>query len=370
MKWDVFISHASEDKKSVAIPLVNLLKDLGVKAWLDKAEIRLGDSLSNKIEEGLSNSQHGLVILSKAFFEKNWTKRELESLISIELNSDRKILPIWHEIEHSDVIKNAPLISDKYALDTKNGLDVIANEIAEVVYETRPKPSSMSKSNDYVEVKRISILGHRMGILFLSVVDCRQSREFIRTLFLSLEARLHAMYDLLGRWDLALVFDCPENATLIEIENLVRSTLQSECQMHTNSDSQFNNTKLVQPYLISNEFSGSLGTIANTTLKMSKLKSEDEYDKYSCQKSFLYIDLNIEDRELLLSSIFSLLEKDSRSSRSIENIFIASDCMVLQFFMTSDELLDIVHINKILESTLGKHESQKYTLNTYGYDEQ
>ncbi|HYD12150.1 MAG TPA: toll/interleukin-1 receptor domain-containing protein [Allosphingosinicella sp.] len=54
--WDVFISHASEDKKSVARPLASKLRRLGLTVWLDENELKLGDSLSRKIDEGLTKS--------------------------------------------------------------------------------------------------------------------------------------------------------------------------------------------------------------------------------------------------------------------------------------------------------------------------
>ncbi len=66
--WDVFISHASEDKETIAKPLAKILIHNGLSVWLDQHELFLGDSLRRKIEEGLSNSRFGVVILSKNFF--------------------------------------------------------------------------------------------------------------------------------------------------------------------------------------------------------------------------------------------------------------------------------------------------------------
>jgi hypothetical protein len=49
--WDVFISHASEDKHKVALPLADALRRAGVRVWLDQHELKLGDSLSEKIDK-------------------------------------------------------------------------------------------------------------------------------------------------------------------------------------------------------------------------------------------------------------------------------------------------------------------------------
>ena len=71
MEYDVFISHASEDKADVARPLAAHLQKLGLRVWLDEFELTLGDSLRRKIDHGLSKSKYGLVILSPAFFSKS-----------------------------------------------------------------------------------------------------------------------------------------------------------------------------------------------------------------------------------------------------------------------------------------------------------
>ena len=50
IRWDAFISHASEDKADVAIPLSRLLMASGLKVWLDEGEIFIGDSLREPLK--------------------------------------------------------------------------------------------------------------------------------------------------------------------------------------------------------------------------------------------------------------------------------------------------------------------------------
>ena len=45
MEYDVFISHASEDKDSVVRPLAQALVAKGLKVWYDEFELKIGDSL-------------------------------------------------------------------------------------------------------------------------------------------------------------------------------------------------------------------------------------------------------------------------------------------------------------------------------------
>jgi len=69
-QYDLFISHASEDKASLVFPLASLLADLGVKVWYDEFELRVGDSLSRSIDKGLAGAAFGAVVISEAFLAK------------------------------------------------------------------------------------------------------------------------------------------------------------------------------------------------------------------------------------------------------------------------------------------------------------
>jgi TIR domain len=80
-RWDAFISHASEDKDSVARPLYKLLRDKGLEIWYDEFTLKVGDSLRKSIDQGLSKSVCGIVVLSKDFFSKKWPKHELNGFI-------------------------------------------------------------------------------------------------------------------------------------------------------------------------------------------------------------------------------------------------------------------------------------------------
>src|SRR5262249_6698632 len=66
-EWDVFISHAGEDKETVARPLARLLEKAGVTVWLDEGELTLGDSLRARIDRGITASAYAIVVLSPAF---------------------------------------------------------------------------------------------------------------------------------------------------------------------------------------------------------------------------------------------------------------------------------------------------------------
>lgn len=130
----LFICHASEDKEQVARPLAELLKNLGIDIWYDEYSLELGDSLRQCIEKGLVDCDYGVVILSPTFFRKEWSTRELDSLTAREVAEKRKIIiPIWHEINESYLVKKSPNLADKIAISTEKGIENVAIKIAKAV---------------------------------------------------------------------------------------------------------------------------------------------------------------------------------------------------------------------------------------------
>lgn len=130
----IFISHASEDKEAVARPLARALAALGWDVWLDEHELQIGDSLNRKLNEGLAAARFGVVVLSPAFFVKEWTKRELDGLVAMETTSgDQMLLPVWHNVSHNDVAKWNPTLADRLAGSTAGGIDALARNLSAAI---------------------------------------------------------------------------------------------------------------------------------------------------------------------------------------------------------------------------------------------
>lgn len=131
---DVFISHASEDKDEIVRPLAMALKNAGLSVWYDEFELKIGDSLRQKIDKGLAKSKFGIVVLSKSFIKKGWTNYELDGIITKVVSGEQVLLPIWHNITKQEVVDFSPSIADKLARNTANfTVDEIAIEIAELI---------------------------------------------------------------------------------------------------------------------------------------------------------------------------------------------------------------------------------------------
>lgn len=137
--YDVFISHASEDKADVARPLADLLVDSGVKVWYDDFALTVGDSPRRTIDRGLASSRFGIIILSPDFFRKEWPQAELDGLVSKQRASGSKvILPVWHRVTKDDVLAASPTLTDLRALNTAVMTMVeIAQEITNVAHSSQ-----------------------------------------------------------------------------------------------------------------------------------------------------------------------------------------------------------------------------------------
>ncbi len=132
--YDVFISHASEDKDDVVRPLAIALQQENLKVWYDEFELRIGDSLRRKIDQGLANSRVGLVVLSQSFISKGWTNYELDGIVTKSVSGEQVLLPIWHNISKQQVIAFSPSLADKVARNTlTHTVEEIAKEIAELL---------------------------------------------------------------------------------------------------------------------------------------------------------------------------------------------------------------------------------------------
>lgn len=131
--YDFFISHASEDKVTVGRPLYEALTSKSYEVWFDEAELHIGDSLLDKIDEGLANCRFGIVILSPRFFEKEWTQEELKGLRARQLSGGPGIiLPVWKDVDANFLNAIHPSLAQIKAANFADGIEKVVAEIEHV----------------------------------------------------------------------------------------------------------------------------------------------------------------------------------------------------------------------------------------------
>ncbi|WP_420617293.1 toll/interleukin-1 receptor domain-containing protein [Candidatus Palauibacter sp.] len=132
-EWDVFISYASEDGEAVAHPLARRLGELGLRVWMDRTELTVGDHIRRKIDEGLAKCRFGIVILSPHFFAKDYPQRELDGLASREHDGRKVVLPVWYGVDADHIRGVAPMLVDRLAARWDDGLEAVVVDLLRVV---------------------------------------------------------------------------------------------------------------------------------------------------------------------------------------------------------------------------------------------
>jgi hypothetical protein len=89
-----FISHSTRDKPFVRKLAADLVAS-GVKVWLDEQQILVGDSIPEKIAQGLAESDFFLIVVSANSVDSAWVQKELSSALVHEIERRKvTVLPI------------------------------------------------------------------------------------------------------------------------------------------------------------------------------------------------------------------------------------------------------------------------------------
>ena len=93
----IFICHSSKDKKFVEKLSMDLLNS-GVDVWFDKWEIKVGDSIIQKINTGILDSSYMGIVLSPSSVKSTWIQKELSVGLIREIeNQYVYVLPILYK---------------------------------------------------------------------------------------------------------------------------------------------------------------------------------------------------------------------------------------------------------------------------------
>jgi len=132
-EYDAFLCHASEDKDAIVRPFAEAMEQQGLKPWFDKAEVRWGDSLVNKINHGLSRSKLVVVFVSPDFLgKKAWSEKEFNAAVSMEVNGKTVVLPLLCGVTRDQIQLHYPVISDK-----------VYREVPEYTAASKTEPSRL-----------------------------------------------------------------------------------------------------------------------------------------------------------------------------------------------------------------------------------
>ena len=122
----VYLAHATEDK-SMAKPLAEGLVERGIPVWYDNWEI--GYSLRRKMEQGLGDCTHFLVLLTDTSVSKPWVNEEIDAGLMSAVEGSAKFIGLRHQLSLGSV---SPFLRTRLTpeyVPGPEGLDALAAEI-------------------------------------------------------------------------------------------------------------------------------------------------------------------------------------------------------------------------------------------------
>lgn len=126
----VFISYARRDFK-LAEKIANALKDRGIRVFLDKWNIRIGERIAEVIGNGIAGSNYIIVLASKDSMASNWVKAELYTALNYEIDGKATLL-----IVKLDDCSLPPLVQGKLYLSLKGkNINDIDDEVIQSLVE-------------------------------------------------------------------------------------------------------------------------------------------------------------------------------------------------------------------------------------------
>ena len=127
-RYNLFLSHASKDKIAYVEELKQTLDKLGLSIFYDKDSIEWGDKWKEKILDGVKKSEFAIIVVSKNYFGREWTEKELSEFLNRQNDSGQKIiLPILYNITYTQLEEKYPHLADIQAISSQQYSN---NEIA------------------------------------------------------------------------------------------------------------------------------------------------------------------------------------------------------------------------------------------------
>jgi hypothetical protein len=94
----VFLSYASEDKLIAKLVADRLMQN-GIETFFAEWEIRAGDSIRQKIDQGLEECTHFIVLATETSIEKEWVKTEIDGVYRRKIEGQCTLIPVRHKLD-------------------------------------------------------------------------------------------------------------------------------------------------------------------------------------------------------------------------------------------------------------------------------
>ncbi len=135
-KPKIFLSYSYADKNRV-LPIAEQLRINGIDTWISEAEIKWGDSITQKINEALRSANYVLVFLSKNSIKSRWVEQEINTAFARNPKSAKAvIIPVL--LDKLDISEIPLSLRDIQWLDLSEGYEPGIEELTRLLY-SQPK---------------------------------------------------------------------------------------------------------------------------------------------------------------------------------------------------------------------------------------
>ena len=164
-QYDVFISHAVEDKIPVVNELDKALRQRGLDVWYSGKELNIGDELTETIYRGLDESRFGVVIISPTYLRKVWA---LGEFFRLKQRRGKSVLPVFYDITPEEIGDRYPPMANLVGVSMSAGMDVVVDKLYGVIKGVYPppEPTFLERVWRYARNRRVR-LGSLMVMLLL-----------------------------------------------------------------------------------------------------------------------------------------------------------------------------------------------------------
>lgn len=143
-QYDVFISHAVEDKIPIANELFRSLEQRNLKVWYSGRELSVGDRLTESIHKSLDQCRFGVVIISPTYLSKIWALNEFFYLLTKEKYGQKVILPVLYDITPEQLASRSTLMAEIFAVRADLGID----RVTEILHREIEKQRQQEKETE------------------------------------------------------------------------------------------------------------------------------------------------------------------------------------------------------------------------------
>ena len=119
--YDVFLSFRGEDtRNNFTAHLYDALCRKGINTFMDDDNLGRGEAISPALFEAIERSTHSIIVLSENYASSGWCLEELVKIVECMKSRGQRVLPIFYNVDPSDVRKQRGKIGEAFAKHEEN----------------------------------------------------------------------------------------------------------------------------------------------------------------------------------------------------------------------------------------------------------